>query len=516
MGRIQKSLRNIIYNLISTFLSMLLLFVVRTYFIRTLGSDYLGLNGLMTNIISMLSLAELGIGTALIFKLYEPLSKNDYHYINRIMVFYKYAYRIISLVIFLSGLIILPFLNFLIKGDTSFVSIYFVFFVFLIQSVSTYLFFAYKSSLLIADQKEYLIVRYSLVVDFISSFAQIFFLINIASYYIYLLIVILGTIFKNVLISLRVNREYVEINFSSKDNLPKNEIISLAQDVKAIFLYKISNLVIKSTDNLIISSFLGLSKVGLYSNYVLITSSLQKIVNPIFQSIKASLGNFYAEKGKKDTYRLFKIVNMLTAIIYGGSSIGIFVLSNAFLSLWIGNQFIISFLFPLIIAIEFYLRGMQYFLSHFRNIMGLFQQAKYRPVIGMIINLIASLYFVVHIGIEGVLLGTILSSLLTYMWYDPLVIHRDGFNRSVKGFYITNLYYLLIISLAGTISYFTFQKVYQGTLISLFLVLVILFFIIIFIFIAGLSLLNEFKTLIEYIKIITSNIFNKSKKRGVL
>lgn len=500
MSRTKKSFVNIIYNLINTALSMILLFVVRTVFIKVLGNQYLGLNGLMSNIISMLSLAELGIGTALIFKLYAPLAQNDEVRINKLMNFYKNAYRIVSLVIFIGGIITLPFLKLIIKGDTSFTNIYIVFIIYLFQAISSYLFFAYKSSLLIADQKEYIITRYGLIIELVSSFAQIYILVNYRSYLMFLLLVIFSNILKNILISIKVEKNYPYIDFSQRATLPEDEVKSLFNDFKALFVYKINNLVVKYTDNIIISSFLGLSMVGLYSNYLLITNSLLKLINPIFQSIKASLGNLYAEKGREDTYRLFKIVNLLTVIIYGGSSIGIFILSNHFITLWISEEFVISTLFSLIVAMEFYIRGMQYFLGHFRNVMGLFQQAKYRPIFGAIINLVLSIVLVNFIQINGVIIGTVISSLLTYMWYDPLIIHRYGFKEDVRRFYLINIFYVIVLIIVGYITFTVSTIIYKGTLFSFIGLGIITAIEILMIFFIAFISLPETKDLLGYFK----------------
>lgn len=501
MSRTKKSLKNIIYSMVSTLITMVLQFIIRTVFIKNLGAQYLGLNGLMTNIISMLSLAELGIGTALIFKLYQPLSNDNKQRVNQLMTFYKSAYQIVSLIILLGGILIIPFLKIIIKGDISFVNIYAVFFAFLFQAISSYLFFAYKSSLLIADQKEYVITELGLVVDVISSLIQLLVLVKFESYMLFLCVLIAGNITKNILIGIRVDREYGYVKYKSDSNLPKEELRSLFNDFKALFIYKINNIVVKSTDNIIISSFIGLITVGLYSNYLLITNSLFKIINPIFQSIKSSIGNLYAEKGEGETYRLFKIVNLLTVFFYGGASIGVFILSNKFITIWLGSDYVLSTLFSVLISVEFYIRGLQLFLGHFRNALGLFQQAKYRPIFSAIINLVLSLILIKPLGINGVIIGTIVSSLLTYMWYDPLIIHKYGFGIDATRFYLINSYYVMVLVVIGFSTYYISNLIFTGSLISLISIAITTAFLILIIFLLTLGFLKETKDLFGYFKI---------------
>lgn len=452
MSRTRKSIRNIFYNLINVILSLVLMFGVRTLFIQTLGVEFLGLNGVFQNIFQFLSLAELGIGSAIAFRLYQPLNEGRERRIAALMNFFKLAYRIISIIIIIMALALLPFLGRIIGDQAEGINIYLVFAIYIAQTLSTYLFFAYKTTLLQADQREFIISKYGNYVVIGTSLAEVAVLYFFQSFIGYLLILVISNIIRNYLVSRRVDRDYPYIN-EYDDKIDKEEMIEMLKDFSAAFLYKINSVVLTSTDNLVLTYFVGLATVGFYSNYNLLANSIKRFLRPVLNSVKASLGSFVAQRSNEESYRIFQVVNMVTIILYGGASIGMFILSNKFITVWIGEQFTLSTLFVMLFSFEFYLRGMTLFLAQIRNAMGLFQQLKYRPLLSMLINLITSITLVQVLGIEGVILGTITATVLTTMIFDPIVIHSYGFNYKASTYFLKNLYYVGLMALAGYISY---------------------------------------------------------------
>jgi O-antigen/teichoic acid export membrane protein len=504
-SRTSYTLKNLIANGINVLLTVTLAFVVRTVFINVLGKEYLGITGLFNNIFSILALAELGIGSAIAYKLYKPLAEHDHQRTRVLMKFYKKAYQIISLVILVLGLLTMPFLNFIIKDDVRFVNIYIVYAIFLFQSISTYMFFAYKSTLIKADQREYVTVVIGYFVEIISSITQIIILIVFENYITYIASLIFFNIIKNILIARRVDKDYAYIKEKTTETLPKKELKEMFKDFRALFLYKANSVVLTATDNIIISTYIGLATVGLYSNYLLITTGLRRIINTFYNAVKASIGNLYATSDKEHTYFIFRVINIFTVILFGGASIGIYALSNTFIHYWIGKHYIISQTFSLLLALEFYLKGLQLLLSQFRTSMGLFQQAKYRPIFSMIINLVVSLILVQYIGVYGVIIGTIISSLSTYMWFDPIIIHKYGFNRKATKYFIQNIYYLLITFIAGYTSYYVISLITLERYYILFTKIIICVVITAIIYSVFLFRSKEAKYLLKIIKqIITS------------
>ena len=208
MSRIRNSFKNVFFNVTGQILTLILSFVTRTVLIKTLGIEYAGINGLISSIISMLSLTELGIGTAIIYNLYQPLAVHDEEKIRILMKFYKTAYRVISLVITVAGIIVMPFLPVIIKDDVSFVNIYLVFAFYLLQTVSSYMLFAYKSGLLKADQKEYIISQIGYIFTIITNIVQIFILIVFKDYIWYIASVVIFNLLKNIVVSVKVDQLY--------------------------------------------------------------------------------------------------------------------------------------------------------------------------------------------------------------------------------------------------------------------------------------------------------------------
>lgn len=498
MSRTKKSIRNIVYNLVNVVLTLVLMFGVRTMFIRTLGVQYLGLNGVFQNVFQFLSLAELGIGSAIAYRLYQPLNIGNERRIAALMTFFKQAYRVISIIIIIMALVLLPFLGIIIGDQAENVNIYLVFAIYIAQTLSTYLFFAYKITLLQADQREYIISKYSNYIILGSSLAEVLILYFYQSYIGYLLVLVISNILRNFLVSRRVDKDYPYIK-EHDDKIDKEELKEMFKDFFAAFLYRIDSVVLSSTDNLVLTYFVGLTTVGFYSNYTLLANSIKRFLRPIMNSVKASLGSFVAQKSNEESYRIFQVVNLITIILYGGASIGLFILSNKFITVWIGDAFTLSTMFVLLFSFEFYLRGMQLFLTQIRNAMGLFQQLKYRPLMSMVINLVASIILVQFLGIEGVILGTITSGLLTNMIFDPIVIHTHGFKYKTSTYFLKNAYYVGLMFMAGFLSYIVTLPI-DVTILGLFYSFVITVIIIIVVYGLGLFWLKEWKELIPRLR----------------
>lgn len=456
-SRTKNTLYNFLSSIVGQFITILMQFVVRTVFIQTLGKSYLGINGLFTNILSMLSLAELGVGNAILFKLYKPLADKDEKRINILIKFYKKVYTIIGITVAFIGISLIPFLHFIVKDYDKLsalgINAIFIYLIYLLQSVSSYLFFAYKSAIVKADQKEYVLNLVSYIFTITTSIIQIILLKTINNYELYVIVLVVSTILQNTINAHIANKLYPCIKKDTKEKLEKKEIMEIFKDCTAIFLYKLNTLVLTATDNIIISTILGLEMVGMYSNYYILYTTINSIFSKIFTSILHSLGNLHTTKNLNHEYKIFKTVNFIAIILGATAGIGIITISNSLIDTWLGSEWVLKQPFSLLMGIEVYTLVNREYLSKYRNAMGLFQQAKYRPLFGMIINLIASVLLVKYWGICGVLVGTIIADWTTLMWFDPLIIHKYGFENkfSVKKFYLRNINYLMITIALGTI-----------------------------------------------------------------
>lgn len=424
-------------------------FVVRTVFIASLGKEYLGITGLFSNILTMLSMTELGLTSVMLYRLYKPLARNDRQEINLLMSFYKKAYRIIGLVVLGLGLLLIPVLPYLVKNYELLAELHInailIYALYLANSVSSYLFFAYKSTIVRADQKEYIINYVAYATVLLTAVAQIVALKTIGKIEVYVLIIVISSLLQNGIVALIANKNYPYLKSKSEDKLDKKTVREIIKDCTALFYYKLNSVVLKTTDNIVISAFLGLGDVALYSNYCVFYTTIQSLFTRISNGIVHSLGNLHTEENIDHEHIIFQVNNLLSAIMGGVVLTGISVVADEFIVQWIGNNWIIPVPFAFLMGFELYTIAVRTFLGNYRSSMGLFQQAKYRPLIGMILNIIGSIALVNVMGISGVILATIVSDWLTVMWFDPYIIYKHGFKNKypiVKYFLINGIYIL--------------------------------------------------------------------------
>ena len=464
MNKQRSRTQNTILNLMSGFVGEIIIyglnFVSRTVFIQTLGKEYLGIGGLFSNILSLLCLADLGIGTALNYRLYKPLKENNENRLHILMTFYKKVYRIIGLGILGLGICVIPFLQYVIKDFEKFarlgLSATLVFGLYLLQSVSTYWFFAYKSAIVKADQREYSLNLIGYIGAFLTAIVQIVVLVTTRNYMIYIASVILMNILQNYMYARIADKYYPFLKEKNLETLTKQEKKQIFKDCGAISIFEISSVVLKATDNLVLASFIGLDIVGLYSNYLMIYNALKKIIKRIVRSAQASLGNLFTSVSCEVQYDFFKMMNLTITLICGTAAVCVAVLSDEFITVWIGKEFVIAMPFSTLIGIELYTIGLKLHLEQIRNVLGLFQQMKIRPIISVVLNVIISVACVQNHGIYGVLIGTLISEWATTLVIDPYIIYKKGFKgyRSCLSYYLRNTIYVLELTFIGSVNWY--------------------------------------------------------------
>lgn len=486
-SRTENSIINSAMSIVTQVLTVVLNFAVKTVFIKMLNDEYLGVNGLFTNIITMLSLADLGIGIAIPYSLYKPLAKKDEHKINVLMNFYKKVYTIIGIAVLLIGLSLTPFLGLIIKDIPKNVPhLSLIYILFVIHSASSY-FFVYKKFLIDSDQKGYITSRIIFTFSTLLSIIQIILLVTTKNYILFLLSSIILVIIQNIYISSKANKLYPFIKNKTDEKLEKEDMEGIKKNVSSLFIYKVGTVIMNGTDNIIISKFIGLIIVGFYSNYVLIINSITTVLNQIFNAITSSIGNLVVTTNKKRSKEVYDNLNFANFWLYALFGVCIIVLINPFINIWIGKKYVMGFSIVFLLVLNFYVLGMQSVTNSFRNAYGLFWIAKYRPIIMVIINIVISVVLVQFIGIEGVLIGTLVSRLVTTAWLDPYIVHKYGFEISPKSYYIDYLKYLVIfIAISIIFNYFvsmiTINNIFILILIAILVVisvnviLVLLFF----------------------------------------
>lgn len=449
-------------------MTIVMRFVVQTVFIHTLGRKYLGINGLFSNILQMLSLAELGVGNAILFKLYDPIAHDDKKRITILINFYKTVYRFIGIIIMIIGLCLIPFLRYLIKDYDKLTEINvnaaIVFILYLMQSVSSYLFFAYKSAIVKANQREYMLNLARYLFTIFSSVIQIVSLYLFHNFILYVVILILAVIGENYTYARIADKLYPFINDKCTEKLGKEEVKGVFKDCGALLLYKLNEVVVKSTDNIVLSAFLGLDMVGLYANYYIFYATLKTLYEKVYGAVAHGIGNLHTTHNDEREYLIFKVVFLIASIIGGTAFVGVFVVGDEFVRTWIGDSWVLPQPFSFLMGLEVYTMSIRQALGKYRNAMGLFQQAKYRPLAGMIINIIVSVALVNVWGITGVITGTLVADWTTFMWFDPIILHKYGFGGkySVLDYYWKILKnFVLIIGIAA-IDYILCHKFFVG------------------------------------------------------
>ena len=445
MGRVQSAAKNIAFGYIGNLTTQLLGFVLRTVFINYLGDTLNGINDLYTGILSVLSLAELGVGTALNYSLYGPVARKDYEKIKSYMQLYKKAYRVIGLVIAVIGLAISPFLPYLVKQPkgVSVRDLTLYYFIFLFNTVSTY-FVAYKYSLAYAEQKNYIQTNTITITKMITVTLQIAVIVTTRNFYLYLLTAAAVELIQKIFISWYLNRLYPYLKDKNVKKLSKEETGEVVTKTKALVFHKVGDVARLQTDSMIISAFINVTLVGFVGNYNMILNSVANFVNIIFNSVLSSFGNLIATESKEKQYSVFKVYRFFACWIYGFSAVGFFLLLTPFIVIWQGPEKVLAAGAVACILIDYYFKGDRIVLSNFKTAAGVFEQDKYLALIQGGVNLILSIVLVQKIGLVGIYIGTIVSGLIANIT-KPFIIYKVCFEKSVKTYFLDSVKYLAVL-----------------------------------------------------------------------
>ncbi len=447
-SRTSNSIKNIIASVCSQLLNLVLSFVSRSIFIQVLGVEYLGISGLFNDVLSMLNLAELGFGTAMTFSMYRPLAENDYDTLAGLTHFYKKVYRIIALSITIIGLVLIPFLPYLVNLEHPIEHLVLYYILFLTSHVASYL-VVYKTTVLYADQKNHVLIKNQAYWSIAQTIIQIIVLLLTHNYILYLIVQILFVYGVNFYNSHVATKNYPYL--SRKVKLPKEKTKGIFKDVGSAFIYKIATVLINATDNTLISVLISTEMVGYYSNYNIIVAKLKGIVGTIFYSLIASIGNLLAKEETEHRFQVFQLMQTVCQIICSFCTVCIFLLEEDFIRVWLGNDFILSKSSLIAIVFVFYLNIILSPITSFREAAGLFRKTKFIMLWTAGLNIVLSILLGKIMGLSGILFATALSKLLTHFWYEPLLLFNDYFKKScsiyfvdfIKGVFITIVIILL-------------------------------------------------------------------------
>ena len=443
--------RNMIFALGSQILTVLLGFWSRRVFVMTLETEYLGISGLFSSILTVLSLTELGFGTAITYALYKPIKENDYEKIKSLMALYKKVYWTVGLVVFVFGVSLMPCLPYLIKEMPNIPEINLIYLLFIFQSASGY-FFSYKINFLSATQRSYQSDFFNILCNIAQTTLQIATLIIFKNYIVYLLLAIICPFTKNVFATLFVNKQYAFLKGKAK-KLDLVEKRNITKNVFAMFLYKASSTLSATIDTVLVSTYMGIVEVGIYSNYHLIINYSDQLFTTVLGKITPSLGNFFVSNDNDKKVRLFSTMQLIYYWIATYLAVGLIVLFNPLIGLWLGKEYLFDSSIVIALVVSITLTNFQRPCALMRDANGIFWQGKLRPLAMSIINIISSIIFVNAFGTIGVVLGTILAKTLTYVWYDPYIVYKHAISDSLKKYFTKYIFHWVLLAALSFVCY---------------------------------------------------------------
>ena len=465
--RLKNSSYNVFFNILQLFITTVLLFVTRTFFIRYLGKEMLGLEGLFSNILSMLSLTELGIGTAISFSLYKPLAEKNNEKISSLMTLYKKIYRVVAVIVLIVGLCLLPLLPLVSNGYTgSYLHIYYLLYLF--NTVFSYL-LVYKEILIIADQHEYKLFWSRLLFLVLMYTSQILILYLTQSFIYYLIAMIITNFLRNLINNIYITHAYKNIDFSATQKVDKKTTKEITQNAKNMFVSKIGDYLLNGTDNIIIST-IDISLTGIYSNYLAIVGIMKTFMNSIYNGVTASFGNVVAVENKDVQENVFNISTFICFLISGFITLELIFLLNPFIKIWAGSDYLVSFRLSVVIALNFYFYSNYVSLNSFKIASGQYKADRFIPIIQAIVNLAVSIVLGYYIGLAGVVLGTLISYITVGFIFRPILLINNIFNKSAINYFCCQIEYGLTLLVVFVLNYILFK--YINLDINIFLIIV--------------------------------------------
>lgn len=457
-SKTKNSFRNIFWGIINKILVMFWPFIIRYLMIHKIGIEYLGLSSLFSSILQMMSLAELGFGSAMVYAMYKPIAENNIAKVNALVSFYKRVYRWIGLIVLVFGVLLIPFLPHLVNGKyPSDINIYTLYFIYLLNSVCSYWLFAYKTSLFTAYHRIDITSKITGIVNTFMYITQCLILLLIGNYYAYTIALPLATIANNIFTHFWARKMFPHI--CGKGTIDKKTVNEIKKRVIALFGHKLGAVVTNSTDNLVISAFLGLSALAMYNNYYQIMTSLIGLFAIVNNSLIAGLGNSIVTDSIKKNYKILKEITFGNVWAVGWCSICLLCLFQPFIEIWVGKDYLFSIETVILLASYFYVWKFKDMLAVYKDAAGMWWDDRWKPVVYCLVNIIVSVLLVRIIGINGVIIGTIISQLFvaipweTYVFFDRYIYKDTDLKGSLLYYAATMFRYTAVVIFAAIVTY---------------------------------------------------------------
>lgn len=505
INRTQNAIRNIIFGGILRIYQIVVPFIMRTVMIYCMGVEYLGLNSLFTSILQVLNLAELGVGSAMVYSMYKPITEDDDKTICALMRLYRTYYRAIGLVIAVVGIGLTPFIPKLIKSDLpAGLNIYILYWLNLSATVLSYWLFAYKNSLLQAHQRIDVTSKVTLLTNTLQYIIQIFVLVVLKNYYIFVIVMLATQAMTNVVTSIVVSKMYPK--FKPIGKLPKKMVISINHRIKDLFTSKVGAIIVNSADTIVISAFLGLTMLAIYQNYFYILSAIISIGTIIFSACTAGIGNSLIVESKKKNFQDLNKFTFMISWFSGFCTVCLLCLYQPFMDIWVGKNLKLEFSAVICFCIYYFVYEINQLLNLYKDAAGIWHEDRFRTLITAFTNLIMNLIIVQFWGIYGVILSTVLSTLFVGM---PWLLHNLFtvlFSKTELLPYLKRLVlYVIVTTVSCLISYIICVPIHLKGYTLLIVRLVICCIIPNMIFFLSYRNLSEFSESIAMVKRILKN-----------
>ncbi|WP_026506371.1 lipopolysaccharide biosynthesis protein [Butyrivibrio sp. MC2013] len=500
-SRVRNTVKNIFFGYTGTLITALLGFVARKVFVMRLDKILLGVNGFYTEILSALSLTELGIGTALNFSLYKPVAEGDTETIKSYMHLYKKAYRWIALVVMVIGLSLSPFLGAIIKNAHNVAprDLVLYYLIFLFNTSTSYL-VSYKYSLVNAEQKTYIQTNILTITKFVSVSCQIVVLLVTSNFYAYLLTDAAVQLIQKIFVSVYLNKRYPYLEERDVRPLSAAQKKEVKDKTVSLMWLKIGDTARTQTDATIITTIIDVAVTGVVSNFNMVINTVSSFVNTIFNAALPGFGNLIATESRDKQYSMFKVYRFTAQWLYGFSAAGFYVLLGPLISLMFGENYILPQSIITLILIEYYLKGERTVVNNFKTAAGRFEQDKILAPVQGIVNLVISIVLAFKIGLAGVYIGTVVSGLIAN-FARPYVIYKGCFDKDVKLFFADSVkYHAVMLGSLGVCIFLAKYTLPEVTIIYFLLTAVMITVIYNVIFVAFFGRTDEMKYMLGIVK----------------
>ena len=509
INRTANAARNIAFGLISKLYQMLVPFFMRTAIIYLLGVEYLGLNSLFASVLQVLNLAELGVGSAMVYSMYKPIAEDDEVTICALMKLYRTYYRVIGLIIAIVGVAITPLIPQLISGEVpSDVNIYTLYLLNLGATVLSYWLFAYKNSVLSAHQRTDIANKVLLLTRTIQYALQLIVLFVFKNYYYYVIIILIAQVLTNIITALASNKLYPQ--YKPCGEIDKDKVKQINKRIRDLFTAKIGAIVYDSADTIVISAFLGLTTLAVYQNYFFIVTSLTAFISIVLSACTAGIGNSIVVETKEKNFQDFNRFTMIICWIAGFCSAAMLSLYQPFMELWVGRNLMLSFSAVACFVLYFFVRQLNALYNLYKDASGMWHEDRFRPLASALINLILNLILARFIGLYGILISTVVAITCVGM---PWLLHNlftVVFDKKYMATHMKNiLFYVLVTAFSCVVTYFVCSFINIGLIVTILLRGIVCVIIPNAIYYVAYRKTDEFRKLLAMVDSITKGRFTK-------